>query len=339
MVNEGGRRWRFPIRMTATSGRYSLIRSLRRICCATILPAAAVESLDLTTLTLQQDSFVDEELRQHYTDLLYTVQQKNGAPAHVYILFEHKSYPDRLTSFQLLRYLVRIWERMLRQGEPLTPIIPLVFYHGVAEWNAPRIFADLLEAPDALAAYAPRFGYELLDLSAIPEQQIKGEVLLRAVLLAFRSVLRPGVGVRLFDIVRLLSELTPERSALQYIETLLRYLVAAPNDLTVAQIRNVLETVGKEKRTMLISPAAQEWLEQGREEGLERGLERGLEQGKRQLLLDLITYRFGAPDTALRAALDACSGEQLSAVSHIVLDASSAAEVLRNIQRMAATAG
>ena len=149
----------------------------------------------------------------------------------------------------------------------------------------------------------------------------------------------------LFDITAA-SELTPERSALQYIETLLRYLVAAPSDLTVAQIRTVLETVEKEKKTMLISPAAQEWLEQGREEGLERGLEqgleqgmeqgleRGLEQGKRQLLTDLITYRFGAPDTALRAALDACSPEQLSAVSRIVLDASSATEVLAEMRRL-----
>ena len=78
------------------------------------LPSQVVESLDLTTLVLQKESFIDEDLRQHFTDLLYTVQQRNGAPAQVYILFEHKSYPDRLTSFQLLRYLVRIWERMLR---------------------------------------------------------------------------------------------------------------------------------------------------------------------------------------------------------------------------------
>lgn len=138
----------------------------------------------------------------------------------------------------------------------------------------------------------------------------------------------------LFDITAV-SELTPERSALQYIETLLRYLVAAPSDLTVAQIRTVLETVEKETKTMLISPAAQEWLEQGREEGLEQGLERGLEQGKRQLLTDLITYRFGAPDTALRAALDACSPDQLSVASRIVLDASSATEVLAEMRRLA----
>ena len=90
---------------------------------------------------------------------------------------------------------------------------------------------------------------------------------------------------------------------------------------------------------MLISPAAQEWLEQGREEGREEGVEAGLAQGKRQLLLDLITYRFGAPDAALRAALDACSREQLSAVSHSVLDASSSAEVLGKIRQLSSSAG
>lgn len=298
------------------------------------LPSATVEALDLATLTLQKDSFIDEELRQHYTDLLYAVEMRNGAPAQVYILFEHKSYADPLTSFQILRYLVRIWERMLRQSQPLSPIVPLVFYHGLEEWNAPQLFSDLLGAPDALASYAPHFAYELLDLSAIPEEQIKGEVLLRAVLLAFRSVLRPSVGVRLFDIVRLLSELTPERSALQYIETLLRYLVAAPSDLTIEQIRTVLDTVGKEKQTMLISPAAQEWLELGREEGLELGREEGLAQGKRQMLLDLITYRFGEPSPDLYAALDACDPQQLSQISHIVLDADNAAEVLEIIRQL-----
>ena len=45
------------------------------------LPAAVTQALDLTTLTLEQDSFVDEELRQHYTDLLYTVRRIDGADA------------------------------------------------------------------------------------------------------------------------------------------------------------------------------------------------------------------------------------------------------------------
>jgi predicted transposase/invertase (TIGR01784 family) len=302
------------------------------------LPAPVVATLDLTTLELEQESFIDEDLSQNFTDMLYTVQRHDGGTTQVYILFEHKSYPDRLTGFQLLRYLVRIWERTVRQGQPLAPIIPLVFYHGVKSWNAPRDFADLLDAPAALAAYTPHFAYELLDLSAVPEEDIKGEVLLRAYLLAFRSVLRPNVGRRLLDIVRLLSELTPERSALQYIETLLRYLVAAPSDLTVEQIRTVLETVGKEKQSMLISPAAQQWLEEGREEGREVGREEGREEGqlegKRSLLIDLLTYRFGTPDEALLAALHQCTLEQLSTASRILLDAGSAAEVLQKLRQL-----
>ncbi|HRA68399.1 MAG TPA: DUF4351 domain-containing protein, partial [Caldilinea sp.] len=79
-----------------------------------------------------------------------------------------------------------------------------------------------------------------------------------------------------------------------------------------------------------------EWLEQGGEQGREQGLEQGLEQGKRQLLLDLLTYRFGEPDEAQRAALEACNLEQLSAVSRVLLDADSAAEVLLNIRKILA---
>mgnify|MGYP001481594220 FL=1 len=88
---------------------------------------------------------------------------------------------------------------------------------------------------------------------------------------------------------------------------------------------------------MLISPAAQQWLEEGREEGRQEGRQEGELQGKRQMLVELITYRFGAPDAALLAALDVCSLEQLSVASRIVLDAGSAQEVLHRVQQLVAS--
>lgn len=85
------------------------------------LPPAVRDCLDLSSLTLQKESFIDHELRQHFSDILYQVQtvsqelpQESG---YVYLLFEHKSYPDNLTIFQMLRYCVRIWERALRTDE------------------------------------------------------------------------------------------------------------------------------------------------------------------------------------------------------------------------------
>jgi len=72
------------------------------------LPPTIRDCLELSSLTLQKESFIDHELRQHFSDILYQVQTVSQGPGYVYLLFEHKSYPDNLTIFQMLRYCVRI---------------------------------------------------------------------------------------------------------------------------------------------------------------------------------------------------------------------------------------
>jgi hypothetical protein len=42
------------------------------------------------------------------------MQRKDGGQAYAYVLAEHKSGPDRDTAFQVLRYLMRIWEKSWR---------------------------------------------------------------------------------------------------------------------------------------------------------------------------------------------------------------------------------
>jgi len=95
------------------------------------LPQDVLNLLDVSALELQKDSFVDADLQEHFSDLLYRAPLKTGENAFIYLLFEHKSYPDRWVAFQLLRYMVRIWENELRQAGSFSPIIPLVVYHGV----------------------------------------------------------------------------------------------------------------------------------------------------------------------------------------------------------------
>ena len=69
----------------------------------THLPADLVAALDLDSLVLQKDSFVDEELRDSYSDLLYSVQlaEQDGKSieGQVYLLMEHKSRSDPMTCF------------------------------------------------------------------------------------------------------------------------------------------------------------------------------------------------------------------------------------------------
>lgn len=53
----------------------------------------------------------------------------------------------------------------------------------------------------------------------------------------------------------------------------------------------------------------------------ERGRRRGREEGRRDLLVKLLTLRFGAPDAATLARLDHATSEQLSRYAERVLDA------------------
>ena len=107
------------------------------------LPAEVVAVLDPASLTLRKDSFVDGALKEHFSDLLYQVDLKDGQGAYVYILLEHKSHAEPLVAFQLLRYLVRIWEQSLREGSGgrLAPIIPMVVYHRCSSLSS-RISND-----------------------------------------------------------------------------------------------------------------------------------------------------------------------------------------------------
>ena len=75
------------------------------------LPEDVVELMDLATLEQTAQSFVDEALRVHHSDLLFQVKLRSKAPAFVYVLFEHKSYVDPGVFVQLLGYLAEIHKR------------------------------------------------------------------------------------------------------------------------------------------------------------------------------------------------------------------------------------
>ena len=69
------------------------------------LPNDVFLCLDEESIYLRKDSFVDKELRTYFSDLLYQTSLKDGTDSYVYVLFEHKSYPESMIAFHLLRYM------------------------------------------------------------------------------------------------------------------------------------------------------------------------------------------------------------------------------------------
>jgi predicted transposase/invertase (TIGR01784 family) len=72
------------------------------------LPEKVMKLVDLNTLEISKDSFIEKELAEYYSDMLYRVMLKDGSQGFIYVLFEHKSYYDRFVHLQLLEYMVKI---------------------------------------------------------------------------------------------------------------------------------------------------------------------------------------------------------------------------------------
>jgi len=81
-----------------------------------------------------------------------------------------------MVGLQLLRYMVRFWERQVKDNGPMRPIIPLVIYHGEKAWRSSTDFLALLDAPEGLRPYLPDFRYHLTDFSYLSDETIRGRI-------------------------------------------------------------------------------------------------------------------------------------------------------------------
>ena len=170
---------------------------------STYLPEKISKLLDLNTLSTCKESFIEKELKEYFSDVLYQVKLKDQT-AWIYLLFEHKSYPEKLSSFYLLRYMVKIWGLLLKQQKTtkyFPIIIPLVIYHGESRWETDTRFIALFRLPDNnLKPYIPDFNYLLYDISHLNDEDIKGEVMLRIAFLTLKYIFNPELKEKLADI-------------------------------------------------------------------------------------------------------------------------------------------
>lgn len=107
---------------------------------------------------------VAEDLKQHFSDLVYSCEYKNKS-IRISLLFEHKSNPEPYLSIQLNRYLICAWNAQIKQKNPPSPIIPIVFYHGSQHWQPEGISSCFIWTDPTLDRYTPDFEFIFIDLS------------------------------------------------------------------------------------------------------------------------------------------------------------------------------
>ncbi len=300
------------------------------------LPPDVADLLQPGTFQLSKDSFIDANLKAYFSDLLYQVDFKGGEPGFIYIVFEHKSYPAADVAFQLLKYMIRIWEHVQKQATGHLPaVIPVVLYHGSALWRAPLNFASLYGAPKTLRTSLLDFTYHLCDLSAYADEEIKLGALAQVALLLLKHIYSRDLPQRLKDIFGLLRAMS-DQTALEFVETVLRYLGAASATVTMDDCREAVQDTFPETGEMLMDRWTEqlveehklEWLAQGMAQGLKQGLKQGMKEGMKEgmkdatssLTIRLLRRKFGRLDTALEERIRHLTLEQLERLGEDLLD-------------------
>ncbi|UCH94812.1 MAG: Rpn family recombination-promoting nuclease/putative transposase [Candidatus Aminicenantes bacterium] len=210
------------------------------------LPGKITDLLDLDSLEYMKEKFVDETLSKYYSDFLYKVNFKNKIDGFIFLLLEHKSWPARYTALQALKYMVHVWDLYLANHDKakyLPPVIPLVLYHGKSKWNLGTHFSKLFNEPGPLKAFIPDFKYLLLDISHKSDKDIKGIPILQILLMTLKYIFKPTIKNKLPEIIQLFKEIKNKNTALDYLVTLINYLVSTAGNLDNEEIEI---TVSKE---------------------------------------------------------------------------------------------
>ena len=97
------------------------------------LPSSLRQLCDLETLRLESASFIEEDLRACYSDVLWSLKTTAGE-GYIYVVIEHQSSPDAHMAFRLMRYAIAAMQRHLDAGHKRLPlVIPMLFYHGIVQ--------------------------------------------------------------------------------------------------------------------------------------------------------------------------------------------------------------
>ncbi len=135
------------------------------------LPSDFKSLVDLSKITVEKESYIEESLNKKYSDIVYGVATKKHGRAFVYILIEAQSGVDYWTALWLWRYTLLLCERHKKRRAKLPLVYNLVIYNGKEVYNAPRnlwnLFTDAVIAKQLMTE-----DYQLVDLRSMSDDEI-----------------------------------------------------------------------------------------------------------------------------------------------------------------------
>ena len=277
------------------------------------LPPALLEICDLSTLQLESGSFIEEDLRTYFADVLYSLRTENGE-GYIYTLIEHQSRADKHMAFRLMRYAVAAMQRHLDAGHDRLPlVIPLLFCHGRATpWPYTLNWIELFQKPE-LARQLYTESFPLIDVSALTDSDIMKHRRLALLELLLKHIQTRDLAELMEQLVTLL---TAGYTTDEQLDTLMSWMVQTGNtDKPEAFLLELARRSPQYEETLMT--IAQKLEQKGLEKGRLEGRQEGRSEGERNAALKIArTMLQNGMDRATVVSMTGLSEEQLAEIRH-----------------------
>ncbi|MFP3524445.1 Rpn family recombination-promoting nuclease/putative transposase [Pantoea sp. SIMBA_072] len=277
------------------------------------LPAELRAICDLSTLKLESGSFVEDDLRQYFSDILYSLKTSHG-DGYIHVLVEHQSTPDRHMAFRLMRYAVAAMHRHLEAGHKQLPlVIPVLFYTGKrSPYPYSTRWLDEFEDP-SLAENLYGSTFPLVDVTVIPDEEIMGHRSMAALTLLQKHIHQRDIAT-LTD--RLATLLMADYLSSPQVTALIHYLLQAGESAdSEAFVRELAQRVPQHGDALMT--IAQQLEQKGIEKGIQLGEQRGIEKGRNEGKLEVArTMLQNGIDRNTVMKMTGLSEDELSQIRH-----------------------
>lgn len=209
----------------------------------------------------------------------------------MYILVEHQSRPDKQLPFRVVKYLVNLLEKYVKEdNEKLLPLVyPIIFYHGKqTPYPYTTNFYEQFVAPNIAKEIFPG-DIQLVDVGQIEDEILKKQLWTGLMEYVAKHIYARDIADYLTDISREMSKIEAYSQGIMFIELVAHYVYnSSNNNQSPEQFTQALSAhLSAEGGSKIMSPA-QQFINLGIERGIEQGIEQGIEKGMLQVAKRMI---------------------------------------------------
>lgn len=285
------------------------------------LPSHLREICDFSTLRLENCSFIEENLRAHFSDVLYSLKTTQG-DGYIYALIEHQSRPEFLMPFRMLKYSIAAMEQHITAGNKFLPIVmPLQFYQGTTSpYPYSMNWLECFEQPEvARQLYTQDF--PLVDITVIPDDEIMQHKSIALLELVQKHARRRDILEFIDQFVTLLGQ---GYNTDKQITSLMYYIFQVGETVNIDELMDKLRLAAPEHEETLMTIAEQlrregeaKGIQKGRQEGIQLGETKGRQEGIQEGIKKIATNMLlNGIDNQTIINITGLTAEELTLLSH-----------------------